>query len=308
MGFGASIRFLSFVYLPELPFLFLMLGISVPILFFVSVPILFLVSTALKDWKAKRTQKKKDRVRESSEWLRRVQELNSEIHYYEDILGGGHSTCSVEVNSKAKYDKTNPSTGLYEAVRDNRQKIEWTMDHTSRNRVINEMYQRKLQRLCTVPTQQQCEEIGVTMEQFLGWEQEILEQIRLRIPTEYTITCFVTYTSPQGRNYYSKHKTIGESEILELFRKLDSETTLHASEAWRRKTERAKVTPAVRFRIIQRDGGRCCVCGRSAQDGVELEVDHIIPISRGGDSRESNLQTLCRECNRGKGSTEYELN
>lgn len=52
----------------------------------------------------------------------------------------------------------------------------------------------------------------------------------------------------------------------------------------------------VRARVIVRDGGRCRRCGSAWR----IEVDHIIPLSRGGSSEEDNLQTLCRNCNRKK--------
>ncbi len=67
--------------------------------------------------------------------------------------------------------------------------------------------------------------------------------------------------------------------------------------------ERAKLTAGLRHLIFRRDRYTCQICGR-AQDrdqGVRLEVDHIIPVSRWGKTEESNLRTLCRECNSGKG-------
>ncbi|MGA7291569.1 MAG: HNH endonuclease [Terriglobales bacterium] len=52
-----------------------------------------------------------------------------------------------------------------------------------------------------------------------------------------------------------------------------------------------------RFFVLKRDRYRCRMCGRS---GVELEVDHKIPIAQGGSNALDNLQTLCFDCNRGK--------
>lgn len=51
-----------------------------------------------------------------------------------------------------------------------------------------------------------------------------------------------------------------------------------------------------------RDGFRCVKCGRGREDGVKLHVDHIKPVSRGGKSVLNNLQTLCEDCNCGKGN------
>jgi hypothetical protein len=56
------------------------------------------------------------------------------------------------------------------------------------------------------------------------------------------------------------------------------------------------IPDAVRERILQRDGHQCITCGSTEN----LEIDHKIPISKGGTSDELNLQVLCRSCNRRK--------
>ena len=66
--------------------------------------------------------------------------------------------------------------------------------------------------------------------------------------------------------------------------------------------EHAKVTRAMRYDVLRRDNFHCVRCGRGKEDGVKLHVDHIVPVSRGGKSVMSNLQTLCEDCNCGKGN------
>ena len=66
--------------------------------------------------------------------------------------------------------------------------------------------------------------------------------------------------------------------------------------------EHAKVTRAMRYDVLRRDNFHCVRCGRGREDGVKLHVDHIVPVSRGGTTVMSNLQTLCEDCNCGKGN------
>ena len=58
----------------------------------------------------------------------------------------------------------------------------------------------------------------------------------------------------------------------------------------------------LRWRVLQRDRFSCRACGASPalKEGVELNVDHIEPWSKGGETVLDNLQTLCSVCNLGK--------
>jgi len=59
---------------------------------------------------------------------------------------------------------------------------------------------------------------------------------------------------------------------------------------------------ALRQAVLQRDNYRCVLCGKSASDGVLLEVDHIKEYEDGGQTTLENGQTLCPDCNKGKHS------
>lgn len=94
-------------------------------------------------------------------------------------------------------------------------------------------------------------------------------------------------------NYNKEIKEIYENErILEETRQVKREQN----------TQRVRnVSLSTRTKVLERDNYTCQMCGRNfKEDGVKLEVDHILPVSKGGSDNISNLQTLCFECNRGK--------
>lgn len=53
----------------------------------------------------------------------------------------------------------------------------------------------------------------------------------------------------------------------------------------------------IRREVFERDHYICQYCGKI---GGTLEVDHIIPFSKGGSDNIENLITSCRKCNRQK--------
>jgi 5-methylcytosine-specific restriction enzyme A len=73
---------------------------------------------------------------------------------------------------------------------------------------------------------------------------------------------------------------------------------IHIPRLSRQKRSRS-ISLSVRVDVLTRDGYKCMFCGRNSQQ-VDLEIDHIIPYSKGGSNFIDNLQTLCFDCNRGK--------
>jgi 5-methylcytosine-specific restriction endonuclease McrA len=55
-----------------------------------------------------------------------------------------------------------------------------------------------------------------------------------------------------------------------------------------------------RFNIYSRDANRCQYCGRQ-YPRAELNLDHIVPRSKGGTSTWENVVCSCHRCNRMKG-------
>jgi len=55
----------------------------------------------------------------------------------------------------------------------------------------------------------------------------------------------------------------------------------------------------VREYLLEKWGRKCAYCGI---ENVPLEVDHIVPKSRGGTDKVSNLTIACKKCNRKKGN------
>jgi 5-methylcytosine-specific restriction endonuclease McrA len=64
----------------------------------------------------------------------------------------------------------------------------------------------------------------------------------------------------------------------------------------------------VRERIYERDRFTCQYCGanRKSTPGLMLEIDHVRPLSKGGNHEDTNLVTACFDCIRGKRAQEVE--
>lgn len=113
-----------------------------------------------------------------------------------------------------------------------------------------------------------------------------------------TVEYKFSYTSGGGMAQRSFTVPMTEETIAELIRLLESKLTASAFA----KEQRILMTKKLRERIKNRDNFTCCICGNSTyvEPNLLLEIDHIIPVAKGGQTVENNLQTLCWKCNRAK--------
>ena len=113
-----------------------------------------------------------------------------------------------------------------------------------------------------------------------------------------TVEYKFAYTSGGGMAQRSFTVPMTEETIAELIKTLESKLTASAFA----KEQRTMMTKKLREAIKTRDDFTCCNCGNSThkEPNLLLEIDHIIPVSKGGRTEEANLQTLCWKCNRTK--------
>ena len=73
----------------------------------------------------------------------------------------------------------------------------------------------------------------------------------------------------------------------------------------RRKHSRS-ISREVMLKVVRRDGQICQKCNKPVLDD-EVEFDHLIPYSKGGESTEKNLRLVHRDCNKRKSNSLNEI-
>lgn len=124
------------------------------------------------------------------------------------------------------------------------------------------------------------------------------------VPIDFSQLYFPKYTfkyiSPGGNSSNTVDIIFNPNNLNDFIKFLDSKIKFNKSA----KKQRSLMTLELREKIKSRDNYTCKNCGLSTyqEPNLLLEIDHIIPISKGGLTYEENLQTLCWRCNRSKGN------
>lgn len=126
---------------------------------------------------------------------------------------------------------------------------------------------------------------------WLSWDEDISEE-----------DCLLFEASLRKETFWSIHYLYGFEEIRDIERcvarnrrYLAIEASAKARRVWACQYTSKR---SVREAIFTRDGPNCKLCGTI----VDLTLDHIIPVSKGGEDCLENLQVLCQSCNSKKGA------
>lgn len=142
--------------------------------------------------------------------------------------------------------------------------------------------------------------LKLSRKNYLKYSHLIYQENRINVEKEFQIVIYLNYKSKKGKikdKFYKKYDSNMFLKIYEKYKNLKEERELYRISS---KVERSVMTNGMRYDVLKRDKFRCQVCGATQKDGVTLHVDHIIPVSKGGKTEMSNLQTLCSKCNIGK--------
>lgn len=243
-------------------------------------------------WKKKR-ELYTEKVKETSKRFNDICALNSKYVFY-NVSSYYFST--IELNSKPQYDRFNFDKYFINLVKSEKDKIAVYESNVRKNNILKKEYDEKLKSISSYTSHDTVKSLHLNWKKYNEIEVSLVESATLKPVTKFGIKCTKEYRSPQGRNFYSEDKYYSYSDFQNALANIEIEEKKKESKEYQRKA----MTQSLRYDVMQRDGFRCVLCGRTASDGVKLHVDHIRPVSKGGKTVMSNLRTLCNECNSGK--------
>ena len=137
---------------------------------------------------------------------------------------------------------------------------------------------------------------------------------RRYVSTRICVTCGRDWNRLARRNFDDSQKRERYSREA-VWRENNKERLIRASRDWyKSNTDRGKQRAAKRKAIkhsvfveaivaqvvFDRDKGMCGICTKAVDPATDWEIDHIIPISKGGLHAYANVQLSHRKCNRAK--------
>ena len=205
-------------------------------------------------------------------------------------------------NSKRDFDRRDLRSFLIECIQDDPDYFLSALTASEQNAELFSDYINKYQNIINAVSQSE-QDLYEKYPYYTSMERAVCETERQKPCCSLTIRVVKRYRSPKGRNHYQESDDFTHSMIKEAYEVAIQKNNESKSAGY----QRPPISESMRYDIMKRDQFRCVLCGAAACDGVMLEIDHILPVSKGGTSAPANLRTLCRSCNRGK-AAKYDPN
>ncbi len=226
------------------------------------------------------------RVIDSSIKIQKITELNNIFKNINEV----HRTISEREYSRKSLDRVTGDEIIKYHIENDKNLLRTDIENAIYNLKVLDEYNKKVEEIVN-------SDINNNDNNFKKIEKRILKRlIHKKEDFLITVKLNVFYKSNGGRVYDSRKGERSFDEIKNLY--LEWKNGKKYVETQRQ--ERKIMNDDIRYNVLKRDNFTCQICGATAKDGAKLHVDHIIPISEGGKTVMSNLQTLCERCNIGK--------
>ena len=260
-------------------------------------PILLLIIIAVIFGALKYIDNKyKDFVKEHSKLLIEVRKVNSKYHFREiEPFDLEHA-----YDSETNYNSVSCEDYLIYNLRFMIRRVETAMSDTLYN---NNRYDFYIAEVNSIKYQNEYDiEVPFKYQNRLKTLESKLYKKELKHPTIYfNMNVKLILKKMNGSYVTSKIGCFNAVKVKSLISRLNDKygDRYNDEGIWNSivRVERGRVSNKMRFSIYEKDNYRCRNCKRHTDD---LEIDHIIPIAKGGKSEYNNLQTLCRRCNKKK--------
>lgn len=237
-------------------------------------------------------------VAQNSELYRNLLKLNSEYAFLTDVQS--EYIFNENCSSKRKLDNLSLVDVFMSKIESNYNAFVQIIQYIQYNRSCFKSYCKQFDDLKTTIDYDKARKLKIKLKTFIKIERSICDKAKLTPVLTTSVTIIASYTSPQGRNHYSKSHTFLFDDIVNGLNESKKLQIQKRTYSYQVRVERAKMSDSLRYDVMKRDGFRCQICGATAKEGAKLHVDHIIPVSKGGKTVMNNLRTLCDRCNLGK--------
>ena len=237
----------------------------------------------------------------NSSALQKIKEINQR-YKFKKLLNFDHS---YYYDNENYFDMISPKDCLISYLDSTKHDVKTEIYRFLNNKRMYELYINDIKNECIIG--KYTTEKKIHFKKYLIYIEKILLKKEVQsIKDNYNIEITMVLSNYYGRYKTNKKQRFYPIEILELIERIENKVEDYYldREIWQSiaKVERGKVTNKMRFSIYNRDNYRCRICGKNCRYSNDLEIDHIVPIARGGKSVYNNLQSLCRRCNKLKGS------